>query len=110
MDIESAREYCLSLPYATEDMAFGDGILLFRVCNKIFACMTLDGSDYFALKCDPDYAIELRDRHHEIQPAYHWNKRHWNQLPLPAKQPNTTLQYQNTHINTQLAQKQPKKQ
>lgn len=109
MDIESAREYCLSLPHATEDIAFGDGILLFRVCNKIFACMTLDGSDYFALKCDPDYAIELRDRYHEIQPAYHWNKRHWNQLPLRGTLPTTLIQSLIRHSYTQVIKKLPKK-
>ena len=107
-------------------MAFGDGILLFRVCNKIFACMTLDGSDYFALKCDPDYfalkcdpdyfalkcdpdyAIELRDRYHEIQPAYHWNKRHWNQLPLHGTLPTPLIQSLIRHSYTQVAKNSPK--
>ena len=82
MDIESVRDYCLSLPLATEDMAFGEGVVLFRLCDKIFACIAVDGSDYLALKCDPDYAVELRERYDQIEPAYHWNKRYWNQLPL----------------------------
>ncbi|MDE5840019.1 MAG: MmcQ/YjbR family DNA-binding protein [Muribaculaceae bacterium] len=80
MDIESVREYCLSLPLTTEDMAFGEGILLFRVCDKIFACLSIDGDDYLALKCDPEYAVELRERYSDIEPAYHWNKKYWNQL------------------------------
>lgn len=50
MDIEEVRDYCLSLPLATEDQPFGDDNLIFRVCDKIFACLSLDGDDYFALK------------------------------------------------------------
>lgn len=80
MNVEEFREYCLSLPYVTEDMAFGEEYLLFRVCGKIFACMGMDGRGYFVVKCDPDYAIELRDRYNGIVPAWHWNKKYWNQI------------------------------
>jgi predicted DNA-binding protein (MmcQ/YjbR family) len=82
MNIESVREYCLSLPMTTEDMAFGDDYLLLRVCNKIFACFSLEREENLTLKCDPDYAIELRDRYSDIEPAWHWNKKYWNQLRL----------------------------
>ena len=82
MNVETIREYCLSLPLVTEDMAFGEDHLLFRVCNKIFACIGLMHSDYFVVKTDPDYAIDLRDRYSEITPAWHWNKKYWNQLSL----------------------------
>jgi predicted DNA-binding protein (MmcQ/YjbR family) len=34
------------------------------------------------VKCDPDIAIELRDRHEEITEAWHFNKRHWNAISL----------------------------
>ena len=30
------------------------------------------------LKCDPDRALDLRDRYEEVQPGYHMNKKHWN--------------------------------
>ena len=82
MDIESTREYCLSLPLVTEDMAFGPECLVFRICNKIFACLNLDGRDIIAVKSDPDYVLELRDRFSDIEPAWHWNKRYWNQFSL----------------------------
>lgn len=91
MNIESVREYCLSLPLVTEDMAFGPDNLLFRVCDKIFACMAIDGDDYLALKCDPDYATELRDRYPEIVPAWHWNKKFWNQLSLSGELNDTLI-------------------
>ena len=82
MNIESIREYCLSLPMASEDMAFGDEYLLFRVCGKIFACYGFVREDYFVLKADPDHSIDLRDRYSEIEPAWHWNKKYWNQLRI----------------------------
>ena len=80
MNIEQLREFCLSLPKTTEDMAFGDDYLLIRVCNRIFACIGLTKTGYFVVKCDPELAIELRERHAEILPAWHWNKKYWNQV------------------------------
>jgi predicted DNA-binding protein (MmcQ/YjbR family) len=85
MDIESVREYCLSLPMASEDMAFGNDCLLLRVCDKIFACLNFEREENLTLKCDPDYAIELRDRYPDIEPAWHWNKKYWNQLRLQGQ-------------------------
>ena len=82
MNIESIREYCLSLPMTSEDMAFGEDCLLLRVCGKIFACCMLTGADYLTVKCDAGYAVELREEHPEIEPAWHWNKKYWNQLRL----------------------------
>lgn len=82
MNIESIRNYCLSLPMTSEDMAFGEEYLLFRVCGKIFACYGFAREDYFVLKADPDYALELRERYPEIEPAWHWNKKYWNQVSL----------------------------
>ena len=30
------------------------------------------------LKCDPERAVELRERYPGITPGYHMNKQHWN--------------------------------
>lgn len=87
MNIEEIREYCLSLPMVTEDMAFGEDYLLLRVCDRIFACIGLIRPDYFVVKCDPDYAVELRDRYQGIEPAWHWNKKYWNQINLRSELP-----------------------
>ncbi|PYJ50104.1 MAG: hypothetical protein DME87_07330 [Verrucomicrobia bacterium] len=37
MDLEQFREYCLSKVAATENMPFGEGVLVFKVAGKIFA-------------------------------------------------------------------------
>jgi predicted DNA-binding protein (MmcQ/YjbR family) len=84
MNIESVREYCLSLPMTSEDTAFGDDCLLLRVCDKIYVCLSFEREENLTLKCNPDYAIELRDRYSDIEPAWHWNKKYWNQLRLQS--------------------------
>lgn len=80
MEIEEVREYCLSLPLATEDFPFDETTLAFRVMGRIFAMIDLDNISWFVLKCQPDYAIELRDKYNGINPAFHMNKKHWNQV------------------------------
>lgn len=82
MDVVSVRDYCLSLPLATEDFPFDNETLAFRVCGKIFAMINLDRVDWFVLKCEPTYAIELRETYSEITPGRHMNKKHWNQISL----------------------------
>lgn len=80
MNIEEARLLCLSQPEATEDAPFGEQYLVYRLRGKIFACINLDRPDRLTLKCQPDRAIALRDQYEGIRPAWHWNKRHWNDL------------------------------
>ena len=46
MNIEQVREYTLSLPGVTEDQAFGEDILNFRLEGKIFVCLWLGGGRY----------------------------------------------------------------
>lgn len=82
MDVESVRDYCLSLPLVTEDFPFDETTLAFRVLGRIFAMIDLEDTAWFVLKCQPDYAIRLRETHPDITPAWHMNKRHWNQLNL----------------------------
>lgn len=79
MNIEEFREYCIAKKGVTEETPFGPDTLVFKVINKIFAITSLD-SDGFSVsfKCDPDKAIELREKFNHIVPGYHLNKRHWN--------------------------------
>lgn len=82
MNVESLREYCLSLPLATEDFPFDETTLVFRVVGKIFAMLDLERPDVVSLKCNPDYALQLREEHPEISGAWHMNKKYWNQVSL----------------------------
>lgn len=82
MNVESLREYCLSLPLATEDFPFDETTLVFRVVGKIFAMLDLERPDVVSLKCNPDYALQLREEHPEISGAWHMNKKYWNHVNL----------------------------
>ena len=42
------------------------------------ACIKLECPDLITLKCDPDYALELRDHYPGVEGAYHFNKKYWN--------------------------------
>jgi predicted DNA-binding protein (MmcQ/YjbR family) len=83
MDLEQARLYCLSKNGTEESFPFGPETLVFKVAGKIFALMGLESENPgINLKCDPDLAIELRERYAEVQPGYHMDKNHWNTVML----------------------------
>ena len=83
MQSDSFREHCLSKSKATEGMPFGPENLVFKVGGKMFALLSLDQIPPRAnLKCDPDLALELRDRYEQITAGYHMNKKHWNTIEL----------------------------
>ncbi|MFD0795345.1 MmcQ/YjbR family DNA-binding protein [Mucilaginibacter litoreus] len=77
MNIEDLRDYCLEKPGATESFPFGEDTLVFKVGEKIFLLTGLNEQS-FNVKCDPEKAIELREKYTEITPGYHMNKKHWN--------------------------------
>ncbi len=77
MTIDVYREYCLSFKGVIEDLPFDENTLVFKVKGKIFALTDIDLFDSINLKCDPEEAIELRERYAGITPGYHMNKRHW---------------------------------
>src|ERR1700675_1432954 len=92
MDLESFREYCLSKPHVTERTPFGETVLVFKVAGKMFALASLDDLPAKVnLKCDPDRALELRDRYEEVQPGYHMSKNHWNTVELEGGIPEVEL-------------------
>ena len=109
MNVESIRDYCLSLPAATEYFPFDETTLAFRVVDKIFAMIDLEDTQWFVLKCDPDYALELRDRHPEITGAWHMNKKHWNQIDLEGLLPDELIQKLISHSYDLVVKKLPRK-
>lgn len=85
MDIESARAFALSLPGATEDMPYGPDWVVFRLEGKIFMHIFLAAiPSTVAVKLPPDEGERLRENFDGIRPAYHLNKRHWNDIVLKA--------------------------
>jgi predicted DNA-binding protein (MmcQ/YjbR family) len=83
MNIEEIREYCLAKSGVTESLPFNDTALVFKVAGKMFALLDLsEDRRGITLKCDPELAIELREEHIEVTPAWHFNKQHWNGISL----------------------------
>ncbi len=92
MDLAKFREYCLSKPQATEGTPFGPEVVVFKVRGKMFALASLDELPATAnLKCDPDLALDLRDRYEQVRPGYHMNKKHWNTVEIESGIPDLEL-------------------
>ncbi len=88
MTLESIRDFCLSLPGATEELPFGPDALVFKVMSKVFLLTPIDSvPPRFNAKCDPEKAQELRETYPDVQPGYHMNKKHWNTVYLTGSIP-----------------------
>jgi len=111
MDLEQFREYCLSKVAATESMPFGEDVLVFKVAGKIFALAALNEIPATVnLKCDPDLALELRDRYEQVQPDYHMNKKHWNTVEIGSGVPEAELRKMIEHSYDLVVRALPKAQ
>ncbi len=83
MNIETLRSVCLAYENTSEELPFGPDTLVFKVFGKMFVAVGLNSHPLsINLKCDPEYALELRASHSSITPGYHMNKMHWNTIVL----------------------------
>jgi predicted DNA-binding protein (MmcQ/YjbR family) len=81
MHLEELREYCLLKKGVEEGFPFGEETLVFKVMGKMFLLTGLESQPVqFNVKCDPEKAIELRDKYSSVIPAFHMNKQHWNTI------------------------------
>lgn len=110
MDIETFRAYCLAKKGTEEDFPFDDVTLCFRVMRKIFAITGLDSEEFRVnLKCDPEYAIELRETYENIIPGYHMNKAQWNTVYFERDIDDALLRKLTDHSYDLIVSKLPKK-
>lgn len=81
MNIEEVRDYCLKKPYVTEGFPFGEEVLAFKVCGKIFLLMNLEEKPLVCnLKMNPELVEEYREKFNDVKPGYHMNKKMWNSV------------------------------
>jgi len=84
MNIEELREYCLSKKEVTENFPFDQDVLVFKVLGKMFLLTSLkkweEGVQFLNLKCDEEYALELRAEYESIEPGWHMSKKLWNSV------------------------------
>ena len=108
MDIETAREYCLSKKAVTECFPFDEYSLVMKVMDKMFALIDLESANKICLKCDPEYALELREHYAAIEGAYHFNKKYWNQLSLHGNLSDDLIKSLIRHSYSEVVRKLPK--
>ncbi len=86
MNLQQLQEFCESKPHTEATFPFDADTLVYKVAGKVFALISLkkweNGNPFINLKCDPDYALELRADYDNIMPGYHSNKKHWNSIYL----------------------------
>ncbi|MDD6209933.1 MAG: MmcQ/YjbR family DNA-binding protein [Bacteroidales bacterium] len=98
MDVEEFREYCLSLNGVYEKMPFlnvsdkySRDVLCFYVGSKWFCYVNIEVFDRCCLKSTPEDAIVLRERYVGVQPAWHMNKRMWNDVYFNGDVPDSKI-------------------
>ena len=109
MNAESFRAHCLGKAAATEGTPFGPEDVVFKVAGKMFAILALEEvPPRVNLKCDPDLALELRDRYEQVEPGYHMNKKHWNTVVLDGVIPEREIKKMIEHYYELVVQSLPK--
>ena len=109
MNIESYRDFCLSLPFTGEKTPFDLVTLVFTVKDKMFALTNIDSFESINLKCDPQRAILLREQYHAITPGWHMHKKHWNTVILDGSLEDTFLKELTLHSYQCVVNSLPKK-
>lgn len=122
MNIEEVRQACLAIHGSVEEgspfAGLGHPDIAFKIAGKIFAylcvpdapsCQHADDGSLVVLKCDPDVALDLREKYPgTIEAAWHWNKKYWNQVRY-ARLPAAFVVGLINHSFSQVVGKLPKK-
>lgn len=81
------EDYILSFDNTWLDFPFGEETSVYKVGNKetnegkLFAMIANDSKPLrVSLKCDPQLALNLREKYESVLPGYHLNKKHWNTI------------------------------
>lgn len=92
MTFEAFCNYCLQKKGVEEAFPFDETTLVYKVMGKMFAATNIETRPLsINLKCDPVYALELRETYEAVQPGYHMNKKHWNTVICDRGIPSTEI-------------------
>ena len=95
MDVLAFRNYCLSLPFTEECAPFDETTLVYKVGGRMYAFADMVGFERIALKRDPEEELLLRERYpDEVTPAWHTNKRLWNDVRTTGDLPDAFIRAQ----------------
>ncbi len=92
MNIEDFRDYCLEKKGVTEELPFDEITLVYKVLGKMFALTNTEKEFSINLKCDPEKAIELREKYSDsVLPGWHMNKKLWNTVMIDGRVPDSII-------------------
>ena len=96
MNPEEIYSFCMGLPHAEEAFPFDENTLVFRIGGKMFAVLPLEKPNLLIVKCDP------------VDAAWHFNKKHWNQIDLSGHIPIDIIKSSIVHSYELVKSKLPK--
>ncbi|MBK8848075.1 MAG: MmcQ/YjbR family DNA-binding protein [Bacteroidetes bacterium] len=91
LHIENIRIHCIKKRGVTEEFPFDQDTLVFKVLGKMFCLTSISEPSSINIKCEPEYAIELREKYEGVQPGYHMSKKHWNTIDLNSGIPDKLI-------------------
>ncbi len=109
MHLDEILQFCLQLKGTTEHFPFDQKTLVFKVMGKMYALIDVEAPDSINLKCDPERAIDLRERYAAVQPGWHMNKTHWNTVLLNNELSTSQIQELIVHSYDLIVASLPKK-
>lgn len=91
MNIDIVRKHSLAKKGTSEDFPFDEDTLVLRVGKKMFALISVTEPFRINLKCDPELAVELREKYDAVTPGFHMNKTHWNTVNFDGSIPDKEI-------------------
>jgi predicted DNA-binding protein (MmcQ/YjbR family) len=111
MNIEELRDYCLSKKAVEESFPFNETTLVFKVMGKMFLLTDIEEKPLeFNVKCDPELALQLREKYDCVKPGFHMNKTYWNTVVCDNSVPPKLLRSWIDHSYEQVVKGLSKKQ
>ncbi len=83
MTHKQLEDYLFGLENVWLDYPFGEKTAVYKYGDKpdgkIVAIIAEESNPLrVSLKCDPQLAVNLREKYETVLPGYHLNKKHWN--------------------------------
>ena len=91
MELQELIDYFSKKKGAVKDFPFDAETLVMKVQGKMFALINLVAPHSLNLKCDPVYAIALRQKYEGLRAGYHMDKKHWNTIELDSDVPDAQI-------------------
>ncbi len=91
MNIEEVLDYCNAKAYTTQEFPFNETVMVMKVAGKMYLLTDLEGDYRLVLKCEPEKAIELREKYPAVEPAFHMNKSNRNSVRMDGSIPNELI-------------------